>query len=277
MRSWLKYSDQHLKVACLTGHRLAARALLEELHSTFGGNNVFTLRPHHLKPDILRDYDLLVLPGIVGEDSPYPDIFTPHRAAHLKQALQNGLIIWAECAPTYYMFGHFEYLARDGGLKTKPGLGLIEGKAIGPAYKHLTRGSGTLTHRLSDIVLAGLSYEGEEGGEKIAHIFNINGPVLLPKNASTKIIARYADLEGTPAAGVVQKIGKGMIIGLGFHPGFSAGHLQGKFSNPDEENHRRTLFERAATHDSARKDLLSTLINTVHTHARGVPYAAEPT
>jgi glutamine amidotransferase-like uncharacterized protein len=276
MRSRLKHSENSLKVACLTGQHISSDSLLKELETTFGEENVHEIRSHHLHANTLKSYDLLALPGIIGEKSPYPHILTPQRASHLKQVLRDGLIVWSECAATHQMFDYFEHLRKNGELVREKGLGLIKGLSIGPAFKHLTRDPET-AHRYSDIVLARLSYTKAGGMERLAHIFNINGPALYPESADTGIIARYADIEGTPAAGVVQKIGKGLIVALAVHPAFSSHHLPCDLRlKTDEEEHLSTLFEKASAHDRARLDFFSALLDTVHSHAKGLHTHAEP-
>jgi hypothetical protein len=63
-----------IRIACLSGRGLYSHDLIFMLHGLFIGCPITQINHHHLTKSHLSAYNLLVLPGIVGEESPYPDL-----------------------------------------------------------------------------------------------------------------------------------------------------------------------------------------------------------
>ncbi|MDY0028780.1 MAG: hypothetical protein RBR86_02435 [Pseudobdellovibrionaceae bacterium] len=207
------------KVALLTAHGL----------SKFGFENTFasimSIKPNHLHPEVLSGFDMLILPGVCGEESPYPEILSDRKAGFIKQAVeQNGLIVLAFCAAAYYLCDRIEYTKRDNTTIKMDGLGWVEATAK-HAFAHITRQSETPDKnpdKSKDYILAELNVE------NIAHplrSLNINGPTLLlseKEKGLSETFIKYASIEG--AAGLVKSCGKGKLILLGVHPEFPLAH-----------------------------------------------------
>lgn len=183
---------------------------------------IVTVFPQHLRSHVLKSYDLLVMPGIVGEDSPYPEILPRYKAEQIVSCMEeNGLVLWTSCAATYYCFEKMVYLKRNGQMKMMKGLGLIKGVAEGPAYQSVTRQNfGHSAHH--DRVLAELSLA---NSDQIFRALDINGPALYPHAESlVDSFLRYSNIPGKPVAGFTKNVGHGLILGLSSHPEFSLSH-----------------------------------------------------
>lgn len=215
-------SQNVLRIACLSYQGLSSFGLEITLAHMFPTAEIVSVFPQHLRTHTMKAYDLLVMPGIVGEDSPYPDIFPLHKAEQiLRNMEEDGLVLWTSCAATYYFFENLVYLRRNGQFKYLNGLGLIKGRAEGPAYSHLTRNdfSHSVHH---DRVLAELAVT---DSTRIFRALDINGPALYPHADSlVDSFLRYSNVPSQPVAGFTKTVGKGLILGLSSHPEFSLIH-----------------------------------------------------
>lgn len=255
-----------IRIACLSGQGLYSRDLLLMLHSLFMGCPISQISPHHITPSQLAAYDLLVLPGIIGEDSPYPEMIPQSKKAILQDSLENGLVIWGQCAAAYYMLSSMEYRCRNGVHKSKAGLGLVEGKAIGPAYRHKTR-TWREGPALNDMVLARL----HRLDGSLVRAFDVNGPALHPDpHANTKIFSRYADIDGSPVAGFTHSRGRGLLMGVSVHPEIAPATIGSGES-------LRFLFQKAHRHNASRLAFLADLRQIILNHLDPVAFLSGET
>lgn len=211
-----------LRIACLSYQGLSGYGLEPTMIQMFPEAEVISIYPQHLRSHVLKNYDLLVMPGIIGEDSPYPEILPRYKAEQVVSCMEeNGLVLWTSCAATYYCFEKMVYLKRNGQMKMMNGLGIIKGVAEGPAYLNVTRKS--FEHSAHhDRVLAELSLA---NSNQIFRALDINGPALYPHAESlVESFLRYSDVPGQPVAGFTKKVGNGLILGLSSHPEFALNH-----------------------------------------------------
>jgi glutamine amidotransferase-like uncharacterized protein len=218
----LKHTPQKLHIACLSYQGLSSYGMEQTMEQMFPSAEVVTVYPQHLLTHVLRNYDLLVMPGIIGEDSPYPEILPQLKADEVVSCIEeNGLALWTSCAATYYCFEKMLYLKRNGQSKIMKGLGIIKGVASGPAYQNMTRID--FEHSSNhDRVLAELSLINSNA---IFRALDINGPALYPHAESlVDSFLRYSNIPDQPVAGFTKKIGNGLILGLSSHPEFTLDH-----------------------------------------------------
>lgn len=212
---------QKLRIACLTYRGLYSQGIESALGYMFPNSETVSIFPQHLLRHTLKDYDILILPGINDEDSAYPTLLPSAKMEVLKQAIeQDGLILWTFCASSYYMFEEISYQKRDGTFKTCQGSGLIKGAAH-HGFRHITRRQFNRSP-WNDYILAGIHVEGHQ---ELLRSLNINGPTLLPSPKENELVhqfMKYSNIEG--AAGVIKKMGRGMLIALGVHPELSPSH-----------------------------------------------------
>jgi glutamine amidotransferase-like uncharacterized protein len=241
-----------MKTAILTGQPFATSSILPSLEQAFGRANIRPIAPGELRPSLYSGIDLLVLPGITGEKSPYPQIVPPGRqAADLRAAVEDGLIVKVECASFYWMNEHIAYTASDGTHIERDGLGWIAGTARNLGR---TRASDA-GFRYADTVAADIEFYA--GGETIRTPVCIsNGPALYldeeeRDDPAVCITARFADEAGNPVAGMTKTIGAGLLDGTAVLPHIRAAQLAGRQGDPVRESHRAALFNRIAAHEDS--------------------------
>lgn len=210
------------QIACLSHRYLHRDGLHTALQHMVPHSRVVSIFHQHLYYDALKNYDILVLPGIIGEDSPYPDFLSPRRLDHILKAVESGMTLMTFCAATYLLFEKLSYIKRNGHRKEMDGLGLVKGHADGPAYKHVTRIEfNRAAHH--DLVLAEIKWPDKH---RVFHLLDVNGPALhlADNNDLTQIFLHYNNVPQNPAAGFVKELGKGKIVGLAPHPEITLAH-----------------------------------------------------
>lgn len=202
-------------------------------------------------PSMMKDFHMLVLGGIAGEDSPYPTIFTPQRAEILKNYLLQGGIVWAECAATYHLTRFYSYITSTGQFKQKYGLELIPGSATGPAFPHHTTPSCGRTLTVATI------FNPAAEGLSSYQALDINGPALhLDPDASVIETLRYENAPYQPVCGVIKSYGTGLLMAFSFHAAIPFTRIPSEIrdsQNAEEAN--RLLF-------------LAHQANRIHAHIR---------
>ncbi len=203
-------------------------------------------------PSMMRDFHMLVLGGIAGEDSPYPTIFTPQLIEVLKNYLSQGGVVWAECAATYHLTGSYSYTTSTGQFKEKDGLGLIAGRATGPAFPHHTTPSGGRT-----LTVATIFNPAAAEGFSSYQALDINGPALhLDSDTSVIEVLHYGNAPDQPVCGVIKSYGTGLLMAFSFHPAILFTRIPSEIrdsQNAEEAN--RLLF-------------LAHQANRIHAHIR---------
>lgn len=220
------------RIAVLTAHGIASQGITEALSYMFPHAECAKIKPGHLRPQGLEQYDVLVLPGTYGEDSVYPDVLTPQKADYLRQAVEQGLVLITFCAATYYMCNRIQYTKRSGERKDINGCGLIAGTAK-QAFAHITRNSVGTPER-ADFILAKLSLQ----DQWTIHALNINGPEISLDEQERRTCTPFMTYAATGGTAAVQKkIGKGLILAMGVHPELTTNHplLPPHFSRHDDE------------------------------------------
>jgi len=216
-----KFTTQKLRIACLSYRGLSSQGIEPALTYMFPNSEVVSIFPQHLRRHAMREYDILILPGINDEDSCYPTLLPPEKMAVIKETIeQDGLILWTFCASSYYMFEEISYQKRNGDYKSRKGAGLIKGAAR-HGFNHITRRELNASP-WNDYILAGIHVDGHQ---ELLRVLNCNGPTFLPSPSEDKLIQqfiRYKDIEG--AAGIMKKMGNGLLIALGVHPELSPYH-----------------------------------------------------
>ncbi len=231
--------SKKLRIACLSHRGLSTQGIEPALQYMFPDAEIVSIFQQHLRQHALKDYDILILSGINDEDSVYPSLLPPREMETIKNTIeQNGLILWTFCAASYYMFEEISYQKRSGAFKTMRGTGLIKGTAR-HGFNHITRQTFNASP-WKDYILAGIYVDGHH---ELLRSLNINGPTLLPaatENSLVEQFMKYKDIQG--AAGVVKKMGRGLLIALGVHPELSPAHPMLPESFTDFEKDRWTIL-----------------------------------
>lgn len=240
-----------MKVVYFEEQGFATSTIAPALRQEFGSKNVTPILPHQLHSSDVIDADLLVLPGITSEDSPYPKILPPEKAKMLYEKMEDGLIIIAECAAFYWSSSHISYLTSDGRKLEKQGLGWVDGIARGPSG-----GKGIAPDndfKYADTIPADIEfYDGDK--TLYTSICISNGPALHltdieRNNPNVRITSRFISEFGQPVSSMSKTIGNGMLVGMGVLPHIKAANLKGRQTNPTKELHRSALFNRIAANE----------------------------
>jgi glutamine amidotransferase-like uncharacterized protein len=248
-----------LRIAYLSYMGLCTEGICEALRYMYPNADIKWIYPQHLRSHVLKSYDMLILPGISDEDSVYPSLLPPEKIDMLKKLVsENGLILWTFCAASYFMFDKISYQKRNGQFKERAGSGLIKGYAT-HGFNHITRQHLNRSPS-DDFILAAVNVDDHKSP---LHTLNINGPTLFPdtsKEDDLTSFMRYQDIKGD--AGVIKRIGKGMLIALGVHPEISPIHKHLPQSYAAYEQDRFTLLtlikEKIAAHYLRLSPILST-------------------
>ncbi len=174
----------------------------------------FPISSKEIKAGKLESASLFILGG--GRDLPYHRKLKGEGTKKIRTFVENGGHYLGICAGAYFGSAEVDF---DRGFSLevlgKRELSFFPGKAIGPAY-----GKNTFRYQ---------SYK----GAKAAKIQPVHAPFFYSyynggcyfegaaQNASTKILARYEDLEDKPAAIIECPIGKGKAILSGIHLEYS--------------------------------------------------------
>jgi glutamine amidotransferase-like uncharacterized protein len=271
-----------MKAAYLWGHNLATHSISLMLHDQFGKRNVTQIPAEDLKDADLSRFDLLLLPGSVGETSPYPQILTPEVAPKLfnEAVYNNGLMLWTDCSATYEMTRIIQFTSSKGELITRNGLGIYDADSLGPYSGQAIAPS--LTERFQDVVIKRIFYNSTQRKNCEADICYGNGPAIYLsdkelRNPDVNVIARYGTTENSPVAAMTKKFGKGLLISLGVLVQISPDHMMGTPSDERAAKHRRALFNHLSEADHLRQHFLGTLMHHVHTHYNSLKTARTAT
>lgn len=257
-----------MRIAYLNGESFAVSSCEPALCEEFNSCNVKSITAKDLNPAGLKDVDVLMLPGITGEKSPYPDILPPNKAQAIYNMMENdGLIVIAECAAFYWSAEEIFYDASNGDKLHRQGLGWIKGIAKGPS------GKGLAPHKdfkYADTITAPIEfYEG--GKTHYTQICVSNGPALYltgseAENPDVKITSRFIAEEGYPVATMTKVIGHGLLVGMGVLPHIKTMQLGGHNKNPGHERHRVELFNTIANHEVSINRFEKLIFNQIRTH-----------
>ncbi len=250
------------------------------LREHFGERNVAPVTVEELSYTDLSGDDLLFLPGIPGERSPYPKILTPLVQTRLLRELERGLIIWTDCAATYEMMATMKFRTSGGRILTRTGTGWLDGHADGPVEGCALPSSAG--DRFQHVTLRQVFYRTQDGQQRVALSAYGNGPGirLSPreiKNPDVAVIGRYGESDDSPIATVTKKIGKGLLLSLGVLVQVSPYHVSAvantNFRHADaskrDENilaNRDYLHRHLAANDHLRLAYLDHLLGIVRSH-----------
>ena len=203
------------------------RSLMRYLNSCDRHIQRYEVQPADLKtlanPSILNadKTALLILPGINGDTSPYPEYLDKAWREQLGRAVYNGMNVLGLCAGAYYLSHQLIYKkAENLTLMRSNYSALFNGRAQGPlpAFARADHAPDD-PYDLSDIAtvcIKVLTHSGQTSYPMTACYGN--GPAFLHTEDSVcKILARYRDIDGIPPATISITHGGGEVILSGIH------------------------------------------------------------
>lgn len=264
-----------MKVAYFYHQDIASSALRLMLIERFGMHNVVALDVVNFKPRDLKGIKLLVLPGVSGEKSPWPDFLPPDKAEILsKTAEDTGMVLWTDCAVSYWSAQEIKYHASNNTILTKKGLGWIDAVAIGPV---IGKGMEYIPqYTYSDITTVAIDYYDVA---RIPHSTRIpygNSPSFYlseqeKANPNVDVFAHFTDHADKPAAALTKKMGTGLLVSLGVLPQLKPNLLAQpglKLSKATtaQELHRHELFNEAARNEKGIFHFENVIMDRINRH-----------
>lgn len=185
----------------------------ERLHQKYALSTV--TREVFREPDWHREVRLLIFPG--GRDLPYHRALQGPANRQIVEFVAAGGSFLGICAGGYYGSASIEFergnrmeVVEERELKFFPGL------ARGPVY-----GQGRFRYDGDEgacIAPLKITVPFLRGGDTVAYFNGGCTFVAAESHPSTSVLARYADLPGSPAAIVRCRVGAGCAVLCGVHP-----------------------------------------------------------
>lgn len=255
-RNILLYADEKTATGSL------GEALRQEFHGE--GDRLIRVRADDLRQGILRDRQsrLFVLPGITGEVSPYTEQLDRAILKELRDFISlKPNVMLTLCAGTYFVSRQTVYDTGHAPLRGKMSLApFFNGLAKGPVAPY---GRPADTHSaFGDVVVVPVRFKNGGGQWEEAKACYGNGPALYPDNPADtgiEIMARYADIEGQPAALLRQSFGRGAVYMSCILPEIGYTYIAPRW----QMENARTLMEDLKPHEPGRKKLWNTLITRI--------------
>ena len=244
-----------MRIAYLDERLLSLNGLKDAFSHMYPHASIKNIPVDAINNNDIKQFQIVVLPGCNGEDSPYPNLLTQSRIDTLKNAMMHdGLVLITFCAASYFMAEKIIYETRSGEIKERSGAGLIKGTAS-HAFRHITRPHNP-QDGLQDYIQALLTSPMTHSSLKV---LNVNGPAFhLNKTERCESFLEYEEAQG--AAGIIQQIGKGKLIALGVHPELSSKNSDKRFAGQFVE------------HESDRFILLNLIRNIIEDHIDGLAW-----
>lgn len=228
------------------------------LRDLFGLRSVFEIGARELgNPGILAKADLIVLPGVSSEYSPYPKILTPGVQSAIFGAVRAGAALWTDCAAAYISCATYHYNSSTRTLQPRKGLGLFEGHAWGPVAD-CTPGASEET-RFSDVRHVRVVFNDSAGQKTRTSICYSNGPAYSPApGEKIEIIARYDKVRGRPVAAAAKVFSKGIALFSGILPEMSVSEMKSDLNSREGQlyPHLAALYRAGKRYEPRRGKLL---------------------
>lgn len=207
---------------------VAAGSVVDSFNGSFRNTDIKLAHAKDIKHNPLTlDSNTLafVLPGIVGEHSPYKDLLGKEGNQRIRRYVEEGGVFIGFCAGAYYACKTISYRTPWGITKSqRPGLDFFNATAKGP-LSH--KGQQFIDNdRWSDVTVVQIEYKDGKDMKRKAGICYGNGPALANiKDSDIDVIARYTKIPERPVAMASRRIGKGLAIFVGVHPEISSAHV----------------------------------------------------
>lgn len=246
--------------------KTATGSMTEALKKSFNADeyNLIRIRADDVRHGILREPDsrLFVLPGIVGEISPYTAQLdaTALKEIHDFVTLKPNVMLTV-CAGTYFVSRETVYDTGRSPPRGKISLApFFNGAAKGPVSTYGR--SADLMSDFDDVVVVPVHFKNARGKWEATQTCYGNGPALYPDDpddATIDIMARYADVAGNPAALLRQSFGKGAVYLSCILPEIGYQYIEPRL----ELNNARALMNDLQPHEKGRQKLWNTLTTRI--------------
>jgi len=159
----------------------------------------------------LSDYQMIVLPGTAGENTPYPAFFSmENRFDKIRQYVVNGGVLWGICSGAWEMTDRFSYRFLSGEKKNFKGtIPLLDISASGPVDGAMVFSDDPTC--LNDVRLLTLHFNDAEKQIKIPICYG-NGPGFRICDVPAENYTVLAKFNPKMAAIIAHRLGSGIVI-----------------------------------------------------------------
>lgn len=235
-------------------------SIIRELRRVFGAQmhlmlvNADAVRSGSL---FLLKPDVFILPGIIGEKSLYHDHIGVEGNMYIRRFVESGGLFMGFCAGAYYASSRILYqpdwdAPRERVLNN---LSLFNGIASGPVKNKGRKTFETPVDDAEEIYhidpVSVTICDGAMAGESFEMAYGL-GPMFVNAGDDVKVLARYAHVEGQPAAIIDMQIGAGHAILSGVLPQFGHESDPAEFANGISKPLARLLTALYQHRDSRR-------------------------
>lgn len=198
---------------------------------------------------------LFILPGIMGEDSPYQHIFKKDHLESLAQFVRNGNVFLGICAGAFFVSEVTQFVPpwQDGIKHLRSINPLFNGIANGPLHPYAVRQS-------LSVVPVRVSGEAED----IFLPYSM-GPALIPGNPhdpGLEILASYTRAPMNSAAVLRQKFGAGAVYLSSPHPEIGYSPISKDYEGTSL-NKAKEIMNKLKPHESNRRIFWGSLIDRI--------------
>lgn len=219
------------KIFIYADDQAAVGSVLTSLRDSFNRQDflIEKIRAADIRNGILRDPQarIFVLPGIIGDVSPYPDQMGQAELAEIKNFVTaKPNVMLTICAGSYFVSRETIYTPPWSPARGQKSLSpLFNGVARGPVADYARE--STPHSRFDDVIVVPVNFKKADGTWEKTGICYGNGPALYPddpKDPTVEILANFADAPGQPVAILRQSLGQGALYmscvlpDIAYHP-----------------------------------------------------------
>lgn len=237
----------------------ATSSFLPTLREFFQPRALYKLNAVDLKNrKLMQGLDLLVLPGVSSEDSPYHSLLNSAAMSAIFSGLKRGLSVWGSCAGAYQMAAQILYDTPYKPDMKVPGVGVFSGEAYGPVDGQAPEIDDR--DRFSEVRVLRVSFNDPAGKERITGVCYGNGPGYRPAHGEKlDIMARYMDVKDNPVAVVGKEVSNGYVLLTGVLPEIALNHMPPAMNIEEKFSHVARLRAEFAPHEEGRQMLMQTI------------------
>lgn len=220
------------KILVYADDKAAIGSIITSLQDSFNRKEfrIEKIKAADIRNGALRDpkAQIFILPGIVGDVSPYSSQLGQTELAEIHGFLKSKPnVMLTICAGSYFVSRETVYTPPWSAPRGRKSLApLFNGAARGPVADYAR--ASTPESRFDDVVVVPVNFKKADGSWEKTKICYGNGPALYPddeKDPAVEVLATFADSPGQPAALLRQSTGQGALYMSCVLPEISYQHI----------------------------------------------------
>ena len=246
--------------------KMAISSLLPSLRASFNQDlfHIKQITASDIHKGILQRHAsrFLVLPGIIGEISPYTEQLGNGEMHEVQKFMSHGRnALLTICAGSAFISKKTLYMPPHGTPRGRmSNIPLFNGLARGPVGPYGR--ACTADSRFSDVIVVPVRYKDMDGTWKDTGVCYGNGPALYPddpNDPSVEILCTYTDIPDNPAAILRQSVGTGVAYMSCVLPEIAHQHVS---PHPGLHNAQQLMAD-LKPHEPGRKALWDNLTTRI--------------